>query len=278
MFRTRRVVPSLFCLIMLAGAQVTLGSWRVGVITQQSPAANAAAVDDVKRAIELYQRGDDKSVIQLLRPVLKEHKSIVTAWHYLGLAYERQGKSKDARKAHEQAAKAGEMMLDRLFSSLASRADIDVGQFQPVLSLAAESADKYLKLSPKPSSSKFQEWSLRSEYLRDYAEMSGNIPYNNLLGKVYKPSEVTTKARILKRTEPSYTEEARQNLVAGTVVLRAVIAADGQVRGIRVVSGLPYGLNLRAIDAARKIKFAPALLNGQPVSQYIQIEYNFNLY
>ncbi|PYS51917.1 MAG: hypothetical protein DMF68_02975 [Acidobacteria bacterium] len=96
--------------------------------------------------------------------------------------------------------------------------------------------------------------------------------------RIFNPSEVTVKARILSRLEPQYTEEARKNQVSGTVVLRAVFSASGQVTDIKVVSGLPYGLNERSIAVARMIKFVPAMKNGHPISTYIQIEYNFNLY
>lgn len=96
--------------------------------------------------------------------------------------------------------------------------------------------------------------------------------------KVYTTKDVTSKARILSRPEPQYTEEARRNQVTGTVVLRAVFAANGSVTGIKAIKGLPDGLTEKAIAAARQIKFVPAQKDGRSVSQYIQIEYNFNLY
>ena len=34
----------------------------------------------------------------------------------------------------------------------------------------------------------------------------------------------------------------------------------------------------RAIAAARQIKFVPAMKGGHPVSVFMQLEYNFNLY
>jgi periplasmic protein TonB len=46
---------------------------------------------------------------------------------------------------------------------------------------------------------------------------------------------------------------------------------------VLVVSGLSYGLNERAIDAARRIRFTPAKKDGVPVSMYVQVQYNFNL-
>ncbi len=114
--------------------------------------------------------------------------------------------------------------------------------------------------------------------LRDYVQLFETDNSGNHLFKVYNPRDVTTKARIISRIEPEYTEEARQNKVSGTIVLRGIFSFDGRVRGLRVVSGLPYGLTERALAAARKIKFVPATKDGHPVSQYIQIEYNFNLY
>ncbi len=86
------------------------------------------------------------------------------------------------------------------------------------------------------------------------------------------------RSHILSKPEPQYTEEARQNQVTGTVVLRAVFTSSGEVSDIRAISGLPFGLTERAVAAARQIKFAPATKDGHPVSMYIQLEYNFNLY
>jgi TonB family protein len=97
-------------------------------------------------------------------------------------------------------------------------------------------------------------------------------------GKTYKPGEASRKAVIVGRPEPPYTDEARRDQVMGTVVLRAVFGADGYVNTIRVVSGLKGGLTGKAIEAALSLRFFPAEKDGQLISQYIQIEYNFNLY
>jgi len=74
------------------------------------------------------------------------------------------------------------------------------------------------------------------------------------------------------------TDEARNRQITGTVVLRAIFAANGRVIGIRAVSGLPGGLTEQAIHAARQIRFVLAIKDGRPVSMFIQLEYNFNLY
>ena len=86
------------------------------------------------------------------------------------------------------------------------------------------------------------------------------------------------KAVILSKPEPTYTENARRNQVAGTVVLRVVLHASGHVSEIRVVRGLPYGLTKRAMEAAKRIKFKPAMKDGRAISQFMIIEYNFSPY
>ncbi|HEX8179934.1 MAG TPA: energy transducer TonB [Pyrinomonadaceae bacterium] len=97
--------------------------------------------------------------------------------------------------------------------------------------------------------------------------------------KVYSGREVTKRAVILARPAPQYPRRARQSGVAGRVVLRLILAASGEVGDeITVVEGLPEGLTEAAIAAARKIKFTPAERDGQPVSQYVMVIYNFNLY
>jgi len=96
--------------------------------------------------------------------------------------------------------------------------------------------------------------------------------------RIFTGRDVTTKARLISKPEPQYTEDAHKNQITGTVVLKVVFASNGSVTNIRTVSGLPYGLTERAIAAARQIKFVPATKDGHQVSMWMQLEYNFNLY
>jgi TonB family protein len=105
---------------------------------------------------------------------------------------------------------------------------------------------------------------------------SGSDNDNN--GQPFAGSQVEQRARVLFKPEPTYTEDARRNQVTGTVMLRVVFASNGDVVQIRAVRSVPYGLTERAIAAARQIKFVPAVKGGRPVSVFMQLEYNFNLY
>ena len=88
----------------------------------------------------------------------------------------------------------------------------------------------------------------------------------------------TLKPTILYREKAKYTEEARQHKVEGTVALTVVFGADGRIHDIRTVRGLPEGLTETSIEAAQKIRFQPAVLNGKPVSVRATLEFSFALY
>ncbi|HEX8719701.1 MAG TPA: energy transducer TonB [Pyrinomonadaceae bacterium] len=102
----------------------------------------------------------------------------------------------------------------------------------------------------------------------------GGVDYS----RPFQPREVTRKALITFKPEPNFTEEARKNNVSGVVRLRAILHASGGVQSISVVKGLPDGLTEKAIAAARQIRFTPAEKDGRAVSQYVVLEYSFNIY
>jgi len=97
-------------------------------------------------------------------------------------------------------------------------------------------------------------------------------------GDVFSAVDVTRKVFISHKPQPLYTAEARRNQVTGTVRLRMVLAADGTVRDITPLTTLPDGLTEQAIAAARNMEFTPASKDGRAVSQYVTVEYNFNIY
>jgi TonB family protein len=89
---------------------------------------------------------------------------------------------------------------------------------------------------------------------------------------------ITGKPTILYKERARYTEEARRNLLQGTVVLSVVFGADGLLHDIRTIKGLPYGLTENAIEAAKNIRFQPAMRYGKPVNVRTVLEFNFALY
>jgi len=93
-----------------------------------------------------------------------------------------------------------------------------------------------------------------------------------LVDPVYAGKEVDVKARILDSPPPDLSTDA-SNRAAGIVILRVVFAKTGRVENITVIRGLPNGLTEKCIEAAKKIRFKPAMKDGQPVSIWMQLEY-----
>jgi len=87
--------------------------------------------------------------------------------------------------------------------------------------------------------------------------------------------EVDERAVILEKPPAEYTDEARRNNVRGKVVLKVALTSYGSVFILSVERELPHGLNRKAIEAARRIKFRPARLKGRDVTHIVTVEYLF---
>jgi len=82
---------------------------------------------------------------------------------------------------------------------------------------------------------------------------------------------------ILEKPKPVYTEEARRLRIEGTVQLRVVFEAAGQIRVVGVVRGLGHGLDEAAVQAAEAIRFRPARRDGRPVDAPAVIQIHFQI-
>jgi TonB family protein len=137
---------------------------------------------------------------------------------------------------------------------------------------AAGSLAEYLRLKPDAQDAGLMREEFES--LLFYAE-AGASP--DPTRKIYSMREGIKRAEILAKPEPGYTEEARRAGTSGVVRLRVVLGSDGKVKYPLVLQRLGYGLTEKAIEAAQRVRFRPATLAGQPVSQYVILEYGFNL-
>lgn len=84
--------------------------------------------------------------------------------------------------------------------------------------------------------------------------------------------------RIISKPRAKYTDEAESRCIQGTVVLRVTFFANGKVGNFKIIEGLDYGLSEQAIEAAKLIKFEPAIKNGKPVTIIKSVKYNFTIY
>ena len=83
-------------------------------------------------------------------------------------------------------------------------------------------------------------------------------------------------AKLIKEVPPLYPVVAKQQHIEGTVTLQATIGRDGLPTDLKVLKGDPL-LTASAIDAVKQWKYAPALINGNPIAVPTHINVVFKL-
>jgi protein TonB len=94
-----------------------------------------------------------------------------------------------------------------------------------------------------------------------------------------QPITVTSEvqaAKLIRKVIPVYPKLAIAARISGTVRLIGVVAKDGTVQQIRVVSG-PALLVEAALSAVRQWIYRPTMLNNKPVEVIAPIDVNFTL-
>ena len=70
---------------------------------------------------------------------------------------------------------------------------------------------------------------------------------------------------VVRKSDPAYPIELIRDGVKGTVILTAIIRADGSVGEIAVAQGVDPQLDQNAVEALSRWLFRPALKNGQAI-------------
>ena len=96
-------------------------------------------------------------------------------------------------------------------------------------------------------------------------------------GGPYRPGSGIAPPRLLREVKADYTEHARRRAVSGDVVLEIVVRRDGSIGDVKILQGLPNGLNDRAVQAVRQWIFAPAQRQGAPVDVIVEVAVEFKL-
>ncbi len=92
-----------------------------------------------------------------------------------------------------------------------------------------------------------------------------------MVGDVSQPLVLTT-------VNPQFSEEARRKKVDGDVMVHLVVDENGLPQEVRVVRGIGYGLDEKAVEAVRQYRFRPAMRAGVPVRVEMNISVNFQIF
>jgi protein TonB len=104
----------------------------------------------------------------------------------------------------------------------------------------------------------------------------GPAGYSNQ-NSLYKPAAVQPACAYCPY--PTYTDEARHGKVQGSVTLAVLVGADGRAQNVRIVKGIGFGLDERAVETVRGWKFIPARDGAKhPVASWVTVEAVFRLF
>ena len=101
--------------------------------------------------------------------------------------------------------------------------------------------------------------------LREGSEKSYRVPLDD------------RRPQLLYGGRPSYSEEARQKKIQGSVFFRVRIDADGTLGPVRVMRGLGHGLDESAVISMKRTLWLPAVKDGVFVQYWSAPEMEFNL-
>jgi protein TonB len=83
-------------------------------------------------------------------------------------------------------------------------------------------------------------------------------------------------ARVLHEIQPQYPLLAKDARIQGVVKLQAIIARDGSVQDLSLISGQPL-LVPAAMNAVKQWVYKPTYLNGVPVEVQTEVDVDFLL-
>ena len=87
----------------------------------------------------------------------------------------------------------------------------------------------------------------------------------------------TKKPKIIAFHPPEYPEEARSEGLEGTVMIKVLVGARGEVLDAQVLRSVAPMLDAAALAAARELEFEPGKQRGIPVKAWMAIPYVFKL-
>ena len=111
-----------------------------------------------------------------------------------------------------------------------------------------------------------------------YHAQSEGVAFRAKDPTILNSGQVETHAKVLSSIAPDSNEFAQASGIAGRALYRAVIGPDGKPGDIAVVRPIGFGLDENAVSAIRKATFAPAMKDGKPVAESLDLAVLFRIY
>lgn len=95
---------------------------------------------------------------------------------------------------------------------------------------------------------------------------------------VFNATDLDTPPTAVVRMSPVYPYKARQRNIEGSVEVKFLVGADGQVSDVQVINSQPAGLfDAAVLKIVPRWKFRPGVLAGKAVPSWVVTTVEFNL-
>jgi protein TonB len=87
-----------------------------------------------------------------------------------------------------------------------------------------------------------------------------------------------TLPEVMEKVPPAYPAAAKNDKIAGVVILQFIVQKDGTISGIQAIQDPDSRLTASAIEAVRQWRFRPALdKDGNAIDALTTVSFNFQL-
>ncbi|HEV8240810.1 MAG TPA: energy transducer TonB [Thermoanaerobaculia bacterium] len=148
---------------------------------------------------------------------------------------------------------------------------------EPAAAAVAEEPEPTPTAAPTAVSSEEIEREVEREFRRMKARLDRAAAAPEASQDIHRVGGEVAAPRLVRQVQPVYPLAARLTGTQGVVIVEAVIDQHGEVSKVRVLKGLPHGLDDAAVEAVEQWKFAPAMLYGKPVAVYFTLTVNFRI-
>jgi TonB family protein len=93
-----------------------------------------------------------------------------------------------------------------------------------------------------------------------------------------KMPDGATAPMVIYMAQPQFTEEARKAKFMGVVLVNLTVDEKGLPQNVHVLRGVGMGLDQKAVDAVKQYRFKPAMKEGKPVEEALNVEVNFQVF
>lgn len=229
----------------------------------------AFAQTNTDAGIKLYQDGKYSEAAQTLKGLSKKDPQ---AAYYLGLSYEKLGRTEEAINAYKRS-------VDNVIYQIGQNL---IKRYRSGKNIAEISSEDYIRGIMEQ---KIEPGFASSQRLKEIASKTGDAEEretNYLVLDMYRTKTADSSPvvdliplNIISKPQPAYTDEARKQQFSGDIDVIVIFLANGKVGPVYPLNELSYGLTESAVQAAKSIRFTAAKKGGQPVSVIKTIHYGF---